>query len=197
MAAAPLRRALLRAAATATGSMSQATTRRAQTFSRRDRQHAGAGAEIEHAPRAPPLRQSIERQQAAARGAVVAGTESKRRLDFDADGVDRHPRAVMGAVHDKAAGAYGAKPARLCATQSVSASASKAQRLRRLIARGQRDQRAHRGLIRRGAEMHRHLPAAAVVLEGGADCVVRIEASRRARSPVSGRSAGRRRGGRR
>ncbi len=72
---------------------------------RRDRQHTGAGAEIEHVePNAPPLRQIIKRQQTAARGAVMAGAERERRLDLDADGVGFDAGAVMGAVHDKAAG---------------------------------------------------------------------------------------------
>ena len=48
----------------------------------------------------------IEQQQAAARGAVVAGAERQRRLDFDAELVGRHPLAVMLAVHDEASGRH-------------------------------------------------------------------------------------------
>ena len=79
---------------------------RAQNFRRRDRQHAGAGAEVEHAASPPPLRQIIERQQTAARGAVVAGAEGERRLDLDADVVGPDAGAVMRAVHDEAAGPH-------------------------------------------------------------------------------------------
>ena len=56
------------------------------------------------APCATRLANTIERQQTAACGAVVAGAEGERRLDLDADPVRRDPRAVVGAVHDKAAG---------------------------------------------------------------------------------------------
>ena len=47
---------------------------------------------------------AVERQQAAARGAVMAGAEGERGLDFDADAVGGMPAAVVRAVHDKAAG---------------------------------------------------------------------------------------------
>ena len=69
-----------------------------------NRQHAGAGAEIEYAAGAASFQDVIEQQQAAARGAVVAGAERQRRLDFDADLVGRNPFAVMLPVHDEASG---------------------------------------------------------------------------------------------
>ena len=73
-----------------------------------DGEDAAAGAEIEDAPTATPPRQrlakAIERKETAARGAVMAGAEGERRLDFDADAVDRDAGAVVGAVHDKTAG---------------------------------------------------------------------------------------------
>ena len=72
-----------------------------------DRQHAGAGAEIEHAARMPGLQHVIEQQQAAARGAVVAGAERQRRLDLDGELVGRDPLAVVLAVHDEASGRDG------------------------------------------------------------------------------------------
>ena len=52
------------------------------------------------------LQHMIEQQQAAARGAVMAGAERQRRLDLDAELVRRNLRAVMPAVHDEAAGAH-------------------------------------------------------------------------------------------
>ena len=75
-----------------------------QRLGRGDRQHAGAGAEIEHAPRTPGLQHMIEQQQAAARGAVMAGAERQRRLDLDAELVGRDARAIMLAVHDETPG---------------------------------------------------------------------------------------------
>ena len=59
-----------------------------------DGEHAGAGAEIEN-PRwreagvcacLHRFAESVEREQAAAGGAVMAGAEGERRLDLDADG---------------------------------------------------------------------------------------------------------------
>ena len=50
------------------------------------------------------LAQPVERQQTAARGAVMAGAEGERRLDLDADPVDRDAGAVVRAVDDETAG---------------------------------------------------------------------------------------------
>jgi hypothetical protein len=50
------------------------------------------------------LHNPIQRQQAAARGAVVAGAEGERGFDLDADPVRRDRGAVMRAVHREAAG---------------------------------------------------------------------------------------------
>ena len=67
----------------------------AQRLGGRDGKYARAGADVEDA--CPPsalakaaLEQCIEREQAAARGAVMTGAEGKRRLDLDADAVGRH-----------------------------------------------------------------------------------------------------------
>ena len=80
------------------------------------------------------------------------------------------------------------KPARLCATQSVSATGSKMSAFAASSPATQRDQRAHRRLVGRLAEMDRHLPPAAVALEGGADRVVRSRLSPSA--PASRRAVG-------
>ena len=123
----------------------------------------------------PPLGQIVQRQQAAARGAVMAGAEGERGLDLDAQRVDRHRGAVMRAVHDEAAGAH-----RLEAGEALRHPVGLRQRLegqrrRRVLARRHPHQRAHRRLVGRLAEIDRHLPAAAVALEGGAGGVVGIE----------------------
>ena len=52
----------------------------------------------------PRLADRIERQQAAARRAVVAGAEGERGFDLDADAIEGNARAVVRAVHDEAAG---------------------------------------------------------------------------------------------
>src|ERR1700722_5289177 len=80
----------------------------AQGARRGDGEHAAAGADIENARRAPPraqcLADRVECQQATARGAVMPGAESERRLDLDADAVARHAGAVMSAMNDEAPG---------------------------------------------------------------------------------------------
>ena len=79
--------------------------RAVQRLRRSNGEHAGAGAEIEHAPRIMRLQHLIEQQQAAAGGAVMAGAECQRRLDLDAELVGRHQQPVVAAVHDETPGA--------------------------------------------------------------------------------------------
>jgi hypothetical protein len=55
----------------------------------------------------PRFANPVERQQAAARGAVMPGAERQRRLDLDAELVRRHPRAIMLSVHDEPPGRNG------------------------------------------------------------------------------------------
>ena len=68
-----------------------------------DGEHAAAGAEIENAPlpREPRPANPIEREEAAARRAVVASPEGERRLDLDPDPVGRNAGTIMGAVNEK------------------------------------------------------------------------------------------------
>jgi hypothetical protein len=64
----------------------------------------------------------VQRQQAAARGAVMTGPKGKRRLDFDPDPVRRDTGAVMRAMDGKAPGRDGLEFAQTCrATQSFAA----------------------------------------------------------------------------
>ena len=101
---APLSRAFSRATRTEGGSMSLASTRSCSALA------AAMASTPVPVPRSSTrrgrqrLQHMIEQQQAAARGAVMAGAERQRRLDLDAELVGRHPLAVMLAMHDKAAG---------------------------------------------------------------------------------------------
>ena len=70
----------------------------------RDGEHAGAGADIENGTRAAPLEQSVEREEAAARRRVVAGTESECCFDLDRDAARRNTQTIVGAVHEEAPG---------------------------------------------------------------------------------------------
>ena len=102
-----LSRALARATRTALGIDVGRQHAPTQCAGGGDGEHARAGAEIENAPSSAAdqrLAQPVERQQAAARGAVMAGAEGQRRLDLDADAIERHAGAIMGAVHDEAPG---------------------------------------------------------------------------------------------
>jgi hypothetical protein len=90
--------------------MSLASTRQRSARAARNGEHAGAGADIEHAPDSPGLEQAVERKEAAARCAVMAGTEGKRRLDLDADAVWRNPAAVMRAMDEETARLDGCEP---------------------------------------------------------------------------------------
>src|SRR5262249_56069853 len=64
----------------------------------------GAAASAFIALAAPRLHEPVEREQTAARGAVVTRAEGEPRLDLDADTVRSHARAVMRTVHDKTPG---------------------------------------------------------------------------------------------
>ena len=75
---------------------------------------------------------AVEREQAAARGAVMAGAEGERRLDLDADPVRRHAARSCAPCTTKRPAATGVSPARLSRTQSLRRDAREAQRLRRL-----------------------------------------------------------------
>src|SRR6185503_7633377 len=74
----------------------------AQCARRRNREHAAAGAEVEHAARMLRAQEVIEREQAPARRAMVAGAEGERRRDLDTDLVDRYADAVVRAMYEEA-----------------------------------------------------------------------------------------------
>ena len=98
----------------------------AQRLRRGDREHAGAGADIEDTPRPSPLTIRVEREQAAAGGAVMAGAEGERRLDLDADAVRRTRARSCAPCTTKRPASTGLRPSRLLRTQSVGASVSNA-----------------------------------------------------------------------
>ena len=112
-----------------------------------DRQHAGAGADVEHVPEMPPLRQVVERHEAAAGGAVMAGAEGERGLDLDRQGIDRHPQAVVAvvaAVHHEAAGAHRRQPGEALRHPVGLGQRFEGQRGGRVISGGHAHQVAHR-----------------------------------------------------
>src|SRR5262245_53073912 len=70
-----------------------------------DRQHAGAGADVEDRTNPAPwllsLGEAIECQEAAARGAVMAGAEGKCGFDLDADAIERYAQPIMPTMYDE------------------------------------------------------------------------------------------------
>ncbi len=116
--------------------------------------------------------QRVQREQTAARGAVMAGAKRQRRFDFDADAIARNKRAVVPAMNDETsgddrrqAGETGVGPVR-------SLDLFEAQRLRRVGPCRGRNQPAQGFPIRRVLEIDRHIPQSAARLgERGRDVV--------------------------
>ena len=140
-----------------------------------DRQHTRAGADVEDflrtAPFAKRLTNPVERDEAPPGGAVMTGAEGERRLDLDADAVRRNPRAVVGAVHDEAAGRHRRQAGETLPHPVGGGDALEPQRRGRVPGR-RRGQRPGRALVRRDAEIDRHPPAAVTAIhKAGGDVV--------------------------
>ncbi len=148
----------------------------AQGPRRRDREHPGPGADIEDAAAAPPcrvrrpparLQDGVQRQQTAPGGAVMPGAEGERRLDLDADAVGRHPRAVVRAMQEEAAGFDRLQAFEAGGDPVARRNALECELAARAFAREVTDEAAHRGLVGRALEMDFHGPASVTRLEGG------------------------------
>ena len=139
----------------------------AQRLGRRDREHAGAGTEIEHAARAACLEHGIEQQEASARGAVVAGTERQRRFDLDTELVGCHPRAVMVAMHDEPSGGDWDEILEAGLDPILGLDSVEADPLCDGLAGGLADDLTDQRLVRRVGKMHGDIPAPVRPLEGG------------------------------
>jgi len=90
----------------------------------------------------------------------MAGAEGERGFDLDADAIERYTGAVMGAVHDEAAGGDGSQSGEAFAHPIRRRDALEAQRFGRNVACGRGGQRANYFFVGRGAKMYRHPPAA-------------------------------------
>ncbi len=97
----------------------------------------------------------------------MAGAESQRRFDLDADAIERDAGAVVGAVNDEAAGGDGRQSGEAFAHPIFGRDALEAQRFGGSVACGRGGQRAYYFFIGRGAEMHRHPPAAGADIHKG------------------------------
>ena len=99
--------------------------------------------------------------EAAARGAVMAGAESERRLDLDADAVERHAGAVMRAVDDEAPGGDRRQSGEALANPVRRFDAPEAQSRGRRRSGRRLHRRPHGVAVERRAEMDRDMPASA------------------------------------
>ncbi len=152
--------------------------RLAQGFGGCDRQHTGAGAEIEHPPRPFRPQHLVEQDEATAGGAMMPGAERQRRLDLDADPVGTDTVAVVMAVHHEATGLDRREAFKARLDPVLGFDGVEHQGLRGGLVGRQRDQVAHRGLVRLLAEIQGHIPAPVRSLEGGDGGFVVVEALR-------------------
>ena len=134
--------------------------RLAQRLCGGDGQHAGAGANVQNGIGAAALEDIIEHQQAAARGAVVAGSKGERSLNLQRNVVLAHGVTVMGAMHQKAPGAHGGQPMQRGGDPVLLGHAREGHGGGGLKASHHAHQFAHIGLVRRGAEIGLHQPFA-------------------------------------
>jgi hypothetical protein len=119
--------------------------------------------------------QPVEREQASARGAVVAGAEGQRRLDLDADAVGSNARAVMRAVHHEASGLDRGQSLQARLDPIGRRDAPEDQRIGGLGSGREPDQGAHRRLIGRVAKVEGHCPQPVPLLRGRHHHVAGIE----------------------
>ena len=146
-----------------------------------DRQHPGAAADVEHRAWPAPLEQAVEMHEAAAGGAMMAGAEGEPRLDLDPDIIDPDLRAIMGAMHEKAAGAHRLEAGQRIGDPVLLLGEAESRRLRRLLVRRGDDQGADRLLVGLEGEERLDQPGLAAALprilglEGGGGGLRRFE----------------------
>src|SRR3954453_1368239 len=107
----------------------------------------------------------IEQQQAAARGAVMAGTERQRRFDLDAELVGRDAVAVMLAMYDKTPGGDGNEIFETGLDPVLGFHSVEDDRLRGIAAGRACHELAPQRLVGRVGKMHSDVPAPVRPLE--------------------------------
>ena len=140
--------------------------RPAQRPGRGDRQHAGAGADVQHAQRTSRLEKMVERQQASPRRAVMSGAEGEGGADLDADAVEMDARAVVLAVDDEASGLDRREPFLARLDPVFRRERLEGQRIRRLGPGREPHQRTDGGLVGRIVEVDRDRPTVAGIIGG-------------------------------
>ena len=107
---------------------------------------------------------------------MVAGAEGQCRFDLDTEAVDADARAVVGAVHDKAAGRHRGEAVQARLHPVAGGDGLEHQRIGGFRSGGECYQRADGGLVRRRAEMNGDGPLAVPILERRRHRVGGIEA---------------------
>ena len=157
----------------------------AQRLGGGDGEHARAAADVDDALRPAALEQPVEMNEAAARGAVMAGAEGEPRLDLDADVVQANPRAIMAPMDEKAPGPHRREAGERARHPVAFLGDAEDRRARGLLIRRGGDQHADLILVRLKAEigLHEPGPAAArpslVGLEGASTPLRPARSSRR------------------
>ena len=139
-------------------------------------QHASPGADIKHALCAPSLGQIGKREEAAVGRAMVTGPEGEGGLNFDADIVGPHVRAIVRAVNNKAAHAHRFEAGKALRNPVGCGDRFDTERLRRRFAGHKLDESAQSGLVGGGAKMDRDLPSPVIAFECRTDGVLGAEA---------------------
>ena len=106
----------------------------------------------------------------------MAGAEGKRRLDLDADAVQRHARPVMGAMNEEAAGLDLGKDFEARLDPILRLHSAECERVGGFLSGCERNERADRRLVRRIAEMDGDCPSVGTIDLGRGDSFQRVEA---------------------
>src|SRR5271166_3357972 len=152
-----------------------------EDFTRRDRQHAGAAADVENLLRPAALEKPVEMEEAAAGRAVMAGAEGEAGLYLDGDVACADFRPVVAAMDEKASGPDRLKTGKRIRHPVALFRRPERRRLRGLLVGGDGDQRPDLVLVRREAEigLDQPRPPAArprvLGLEGGRGGLRRLE----------------------
>ena len=142
----------------------------------RDGEHASARSHVENPSRAPALGSAFERLETPQRRAMMAGAESERRLDLDADVVRPPPRPVMRAMHQHAAGAHRREARKRVFDPILLGDGRKTRRSRSVGVGRDRDQGANLGLVGRAGEIDLDRPLRpAIFFKGRGGGLGRIE----------------------
>src|SRR5450631_404480 len=106
------------------------------------------------------LQHMVEQQQAAAGGAVMAGAEGERGLDFDPELVGRNAGTIMLAVDQEASGGHGDEVVQAGLDPVLGFDRIEGKALRNRLAGDVTDALTEQPLIRLERKMQRDVPAA-------------------------------------